>query len=339
LNTVDLRRFKDYRFRVKFSKNICRHRKAAFAQFFLVFVLLFGCSRDEGSSRIMDRENADAAGKAAAEGLKKTLAERNIDFEESLLFSDFDENEEEQRPSLSILVHFPGESFQEDSPLFILALPLTSSTDIAGVAPFRIRTALAFIEKIRSSKNIISPRVIVAFLGEDDFKNSNGGILDENENVILCYFDSNENPKKLLIRRKTAETTAPLFMIADLPRLCKDAGIPFSFVGSAADIFDFTQSQETGFLYLYGSGNEARESEKNSANGTAVTVNAEDLFAGLFFEYALSLKSGAEADINYMVLPFPNNTFFISEYRLVVLLLFAAGICLLGLLIIKKVPH
>jgi hypothetical protein len=187
---------------------------------------------------------------------------------------------------------------------------------------------LAFIEKIRSQKNAISQRIIVAFLGEEDFKNSNGGIPDENENVILCYFDSNENPGKLLIWRKTAETTAPLSMIADLPRLCKDAGIPFSFAGSAADIFGFSQSQETGFLYLYG-----------SAGGDTLTALTEDLFAGLFFEYALSLKSSAEADINYMVLPFPNNTVFISEYRLVVLLLFAAGICLLGFLIIKKVPH
>jgi hypothetical protein len=306
----------------------------------MLSVLFFACTREKGFEQAVP---AITVMQSSVKQLKDTLKAQNISFKETLLFSEFDESQAEpDEQQKTILAVLNTGAYTEDAFRFILAVPQNTSGDPS--LPYRIRAALKFIEKAQTVNTV---EIFAAFLGENDLQTiKRGGDLpsfmedesffEENVHTVLWYFNSDETPRLLLIRRKTAETVSPLHIISGLPRLCQSLGVPFSFAAPSHKFYKFAesgdeavlpfaQSREINALYLYGSDRGIPEA------GSAVS---EDAFAELAVAYALSLKNpGPSFDHHYLILPFFNKVVFLPETSLIVLVLLIFGACLLWFLI------
>jgi hypothetical protein len=304
----------------------------------------------------------------SAEALKRIFESRGIRYEEHVLFPVFERGGGSGPPDAesSILVRFrrtltpapegetrsPAETDGGAPPLFIAAFPLGETPDQGEALPYRFRTALELIEKIRSraAGGALPADMIIAFLGDGDFRavktrrNRSGlefadysDIIEDPEQTLFLYLDLGESPQSIFIHYGTPGTIAPLRIIENLPKLWGSLGVPAAFAvpftelyklrfAAGPELLRFVQEQEISGLYF--SGRPLAPAGRGSGG-----IIPEDSLAELIFRYAGSVAiPGKIPDYHYTILPLPGTPLFLSQERIILLILLTAGSFFAGFL-------
>ncbi|MDR2101786.1 MAG: hypothetical protein LBP43_04380 [Treponema sp.] len=288
------------------------------------------------------------------EELIRILGERNIPFEERSLFSEYGGF------GSSVHVRIPASTAPGDIS-FVLAIPLSGTGEEFGApgelvpGEFRFEAALAFIEKIRSEKTEIN--ILVAFLGDEvlglpaEFqKRSHIGLedlydtLDSPEDTVLWYLDVVKIPRRITVHHGTADTIAPLSILASLPELCAGHHIPHRFAVRFNELYklrlidgppalQFAQSRGINALYITGDGDPLSQTIFPSGAFSGEPLPAEE-FAAMLAAYTADLQISVEnPDYHFTIINFWGRTFFVSEPVTLMVFLLAAGMFFFALLI------
>jgi hypothetical protein len=321
-----------------------------FTGLFLVFIILFPVP-----GYAQNGENPGGI-------LRRALEDRGIPYEEGFLFSasgdDLSMWARFRRPA-GIDPPGPAGSGAERSAgsplLFIAAFSLEGPPAPEGELPYRFRTALDLIEKIRGREAAGEPLpvdMLIAFLGAGDFRTVRdyqdrsaldfvgfGDSIEDPGKTFFWYMDPGERPQSLVIHYGTSAAIAPLHIVQDLPGLCGTLDIPHTLAVPFAELYQlqladgpellrFLQEQEVNGLFFSGAG-ALVPSDPGSGK-----IIPEGSLAELIIRYAGSLKTPGEIpDYHYVVFPLPGKLLFLSQERIVSLFLCIAGSFLLGFLL------
>lgn len=343
-----------------------RYRVLSFLLFFPLFVASGENAQEEGIP------DPGASETSRREALIRILEERHIPFEERPLFTEYGGF------GSSIHIHIPpsgdalpsGDAFPGEIS-FVLAVPLSGTGEAPrefpeetpgeepaspGELPFHIKTALAFIDEIRSRGTEMNIRV--AFLGDEvqrlprEFqKRPHMGLedlyntLDSPEDTVLWYLDMVNAPRRISIHHGTAVTIAPLNILRSLPALCDGHHIPYRFAVRFNELYklrlidgpsplQFAQTREINALYISGD----RDPLSLPAILPFGASSGEPIpaaeFAGMIAAYTASLRVSAEnLDYHFTLINLFGKTLFVSEPMTITILLLAAALFFFVLLI------
>ena len=228
---------------------------------------------------------------------------------------------------------------------FVFAVPLDVN--------YAVDTAIVLIDKL--IKNGGSDRILIAFLGDEN--NSLPGLLssvshrgledllnlaDIPENWVLCYFNVNEAPERLMIHHGVRGYVTPREILEPLVSILNLHGIPWSFSMWFNEIYNLGlvegprvlsmawEEEINGFVLSGESGRASQDIIK--------TVLAEDI-TEFIFNYATSLEFPILiSDYHYSLLPLPGNrVFFSGEGFIAVLALVVVGVFLILFLIYSAI--
>ena len=229
----------------------------------------------------------------------------------------------------SLLVSNIVADTEESYGTFVFAIPLD--------AEFAVDTAMAMVERFTGT----SVNVLVAFLsGErNELPKDMGGIThkglrdlltlnDTPENWVICYFDADSPPARIIISHGRRGYITPLELVTPLPSLFKSHDIPWSFRIRQNTVYKLGLVEGPEALsIIWGAELNGFVLSGENDNGTGNAVSPEDL-ADLLLGYAGSLDFpvlNPEKHYSFIYLP-GGRIFFVSELIMVTLMLVTVGL-------------
>ena len=287
-----------------------------------------------------------AAGVYSAEGgeaerlkeLTGMLEQAGVDFEERPLV-------EYGGSGSSVFVRLPGAADRgaDGQAPFILAVPLSLHGDPDSGLPFRLETALCFIQKNRADP---PPGPMMAvFLGREplpDAQDKAGGdvadypgledlavFLEEPGNAPLIYLGLDKPPEKMQIYHGSAGYISPLNLLRPLTDLLAKRHIPYSLRHRYAGLYRFRLARGSAALgFIQSRGMSALALAAAGGSPGQSPLDAETL-GELLADYGADLNFSIEqAETRYAVFVSSQGTRYLSERASVLLVLFLGGLCL-----------